>query len=161
MRYVAFVLAAIVYTAAACRQADDEGTIPNGYRGWRLISVAREEANVDDIRAVLGNDIAFKAYQDGTRPFPDGSRIARVAWSYVASEQNNKVFGREQSFVAGAPKNGLEFMLKDSKKYAATGGWLFEHFNDGKLVDQATLKGCFPCHGPAKANDYLYTHYAP
>jgi hypothetical protein len=45
---------------------------PAGYRDWRLISVAREEGELDDIRAVLGNDAAIKTYRDGKRPFPDG-----------------------------------------------------------------------------------------
>ncbi len=46
--------------------------------------------------------------------------IAAIHWEYAASEENNKVFGRVQTFVAGSPKN-MQFMIKDSKKYAATG----------------------------------------
>src|SRR5215510_7963523 len=56
--------------------------IPPGYRDWKLISVAREEGELDDIRAVLGNDVAIKAYREGKLPFPDGAIIARIAWSY-------------------------------------------------------------------------------
>src|SRR5437899_4152152 len=120
--------------------------IPPGYRDWRLISVAHEEGNLNDIRAILGNDIAIKAYREGKLPFPEGTIIARIAWSYVASEENNKVFGRPQSFVPGpAPDWYLQFMVKDSKKYAATGGWGFAQFNkDGKPADEAVLKNCFP-----------------
>src|SRR6266700_835930 len=77
--------------------------IPPGYRDWKLISVAREEGNLDDIRAILGNDIAIKAYREGKLPFPEGTIIARIAWSYLPSEENNKTFGRPQSFVAGPP----------------------------------------------------------
>src|SRR5438477_12720590 len=88
----------------------DDGRLPAGYRDWRLISVAREEGTLDDIRAVLGNDVAIKAYREGKPPFPDGTIIARLAWSYDASEDNNKTFGRVQSFVAGHPKNGVQFM---------------------------------------------------
>jgi hypothetical protein len=69
-------------------------TIPPGYRDWRLISVAHEEGNLNDLRALLGNDVAIKAYREGKLPFPDGTIIARLAWSYVPSEENNKVFGR-------------------------------------------------------------------
>jgi hypothetical protein len=87
-----------------------------------LISVAQEGGDLNDIRAILGNDIAITAYREGKLPFPDGAIIARIAWSYDASDENNKVFGRTQSFVAGAPKNGVQFMVKDSKKYASTGG---------------------------------------
>jgi hypothetical protein len=71
-------------------------TIPPGYRDWRLISVAHEEGNLNDIRAILGNDVAIKAYRQGTLPFPDGTIIARLAWKYVPSEENDKVFGRAQ-----------------------------------------------------------------
>ena len=93
-----------------------------GYRDWRLISVAHEEGNLNDLRAILGNDVAIKAYQDGTFTFPDGTVIARLAWSYDPSDENDKVFGRRQSFVAGAPKERVQFMVKDSTKYASTGG---------------------------------------
>jgi hypothetical protein len=147
--------------------ADDKGSpvfvtqIPPGYRDWRLISVAREEGSLDDIRAILGNDVAIKAYREGKLPFPDGAIIARIAWSYDPSEENNKVFGRPQSFVAGPPKNGVQFMVKDSRKYASTGGWGFAQFNDGKPAAEALLKTCFPCHEPAKARDFVFTRYAP
>src|ERR1700761_8679809 len=69
-------------------------SLPPGYRDWRLISVAHEEGKQNDLRAILGNDIAFKAARDGKLPYPDGAIIARLAWSYVASEENNKVFGQ-------------------------------------------------------------------
>jgi Cytochrome P460 len=134
-----------------------------GYRDWKLISVAREEGNLDDIRAILGNDIAIMAYRQNKLPFPDGTVIARIAWKDVPSEENNKAFGRAQSFVAGPPPEWyLQFMVKDSKKYAATGGWGFAQFDkDGKPADEAKLKTCFPCHEPIKARDLVFTHYAP
>ena len=87
--------------------------------------------------------------------------VARLAWAYVPSEENNKVFGRPQSFVAGPPKNGVQFMVKDSKKYAATGGWGFAHFNDGKLADEAVLNTCFSCHETVKDRDFVFNRYAP
>ncbi len=135
--------------------------IPPGYRDWKLISVAHEAGNLNDLRAVLGNDVAIKAYRDGKLPFPDGAIIARLAWTYVPSEENNKVFGRDQSFVAGPPTN-VQFMVKDSRKYASTGGWGFAQFKDDKPnADEATLKKCFPCHEPIKARDFVFTSYAP
>jgi hypothetical protein len=134
--------------------------IPPGYRDWKLISVAHEEGNNNDLRAVLGNDVAIKAYREGKLPFPDGAIIARLAWSYVPSEENNKAFGRAQSFVAGAPIN-VQFMVKDSIKFAATGGWGFAQFKDGNPADEAPLRTCFPCHQPAKAEDLVFTHYSP
>ena len=137
--------------------------IPPGYRDWKLISVAHEEGNLNDIRAILGNDIAIKAYREGKLPFPDGTIIARLAWSYVPSEENNKVFGRAQSFVPGPqPDWYLQLMVKDSRKYAVTGGWGFAQFDKGgKPADEAMHKTCFPCHEPVKARDFVFTHYAP
>jgi Cytochrome P460 len=134
--------------------------IPAGYRDWKLVSVAHEAGNLNDLRAVLGNVTAVKAYREGKLPFPDGAIIARLAWKYVSSEENNKVFGHEQSFVAGDATN-VQFMVKDSKKYAATGGWGFAQFNDGKPVDAAGLSGCFGCHVPVKSRDFIFTRYAP
>jgi len=134
--------------------------IPRGYRDWKLISVAREEGELDDIRAVLGNEIAIKAYREGKLPFPEGAIIARLAWTFLPSEENNSAFGRAQSYVAGPPKNGLQFMVKDSKKYAATGGWGYGHFEDGKLADESMLSSCFPCHQALKTRDYVFTKYA-
>jgi len=136
-------------------------TIPPGYRDWKLISVAHEAGNLNDLRAVLGNDVAIKAYREGKLPFPDGAIIARLAWTYVPSEENNKVFGRDQSFVTGPPTN-VQFMVKDSSKFASTGGWGFAQFKNGKPdADEATLKKCFPCHEPIKARDFIFTRYAP
>lgn len=150
----------------AAGRADDKAapifgiTIPAGYRQWELIAIAHEAANFDDLRAVLGNAVAAKAFRDGTLPYPDGTIIARLAWKHVPSAENNKVFGKEQSFVTG-PATNVQFMVKDSKKYAATGGWGFAQFKDGKPADEAVHKTCFPCHEPAKARDFVFTHYAP
>lgn len=135
-------------------------TLPPGYRDWKLISVAREEGQLDDVRAILGNDIAIAAYRDGRLPFPDGAIVARLAWAYVPSEENNKVFGRAQSFVAGAPKNGVQFMIKDAKKFASTGGWGYAQFNDGQPADEAVHKACFPCHQGISARDFVFTQYS-
>jgi len=176
MRRIALVLVAAatlaggVASMAPASGRADEGAVPifgikifPGYRDWRLISVAHEEGNLNDLRAILGNDVAIKAYREGKLPFPDGTIIARIAWNYVPSEENNKVFGRAQSFVPGDPPEWyLQFMVKDSKKYAATGGWGFAQFNkDGKPADEAMLKTCFPCHEPVKARDFVFTRYAP
>jgi hypothetical protein len=52
-------------------------------------------------------------------------------------------------------------MVKDSKKYAATGGWGFGHFNkDGTIGNDALMKTCFPCHAKA-SHDFVFTRYAP
>jgi len=162
---IALAFAALAALPFAPVHAEDEaspvlgGKMPSGYRDWKLVSVAHEEGNLNDLRAVLGNDVAIEAYRQGKLPFPDGAIIARLAWSYVPSEENNKAFGRAQSFVAGSPTN-VQFMVKDSKIYAATGGWGFAQFDDGKPA-HVVVQDCFACHVPAKGQDYLFTHYAP
>jgi len=164
---VAIVFGVVALTAAASRHAEKQPIpifvtkIPPGYRDWRLISVAREEGSLDDIRAILGNDSAINAYRERKSSFQDGAIIARIAWSLEASEENNRVFGSPQSFVAGLPKNGVQFMVKDSKKYASTGGWGYGQFNDGKPAEDAMLKACFPCHQAIKDRDFVFTRYAP
>jgi cytochrome P460 len=74
------MLAVIIgFTALASEHVDQDTSpvfvkeIPPGYRDWRLISVAHEEGDLNDIRAILGNDIAVKAYREGTLPFPEGA----------------------------------------------------------------------------------------
>src|SRR5262245_43819743 len=64
-------------------------TLPHGYRDWALISVATVGGPVNDMRAKLGNDVAVQAFRDGKLPFPDGTIIARLAWSRTTSEENN------------------------------------------------------------------------
>src|SRR5689334_21920379 len=119
MAFIALCTMALVTLAAS--SADGEVAplfgikIFPGYRDWRLISVAHEEGNLNDLRAVLGNDAAIKAYRGDQLPLPDGTVIARIAWNYVPSEENNKAFGRAQSFVPGAsPDWYLQFMVKDA-----------------------------------------------
>jgi hypothetical protein len=143
-------------------------TIPDGYRDWRLISVnhlAGAGGKLKQVRAQLGNDIAIKAFREGKLPFPDGTVIAALHWNEASSEENNKVLdigfpgAGLQSSVAESPVN-VQFMVKDSKKYAATGGWGFADFKDGKPGNEALHKTCFPCHEPAKDRDYVFTRYA-
>ena len=154
----------VIFTASRADQPAGEiyvREIPPGYRDWRLISVAHEEDDLHSFAAVLGNDTAIAAYRAGTLPYPDGTIIAALHYRHAASDENNNVFGMEQSFVAGAPTN-IQFMVKDSKKYAATGGWGFAHFNnDGKPGDEKLMQTCFPCHQKIQARDLVFTKYAP
>jgi cytochrome P460 len=173
MRQIAFLLVAVAmvagtvtYMAPASGQTGGEAApifvtkIPPGYRDFRLISVAHEAGSLNSLGAALGNDVAIKAFREGTLPYPDGTIIAALHYRNTPSEENDRIFGRAQSFVPGAPTN-IQFMIKDSKKYAATGGWGFGFFIDGKPVDEALMKSCFPCHAREKARDLVFTHYAP
>jgi hypothetical protein len=174
MRRIVFVLVAVgalagavAYNAPASGQADGEAApifgvkIPPGYREWSLISVAHEEGKLNDLRAILGNDVAIEAAREGKVPYPDGTIIARLAWSYDPLEESSKAFRSPQSFVAGPPKNGVQFMVKDSGKYASTGGWGFAQFDDGKPASEAVHNTCFSCHEIVEARDFVFNRYAP
>jgi hypothetical protein len=167
-------LAAALATAAVSEQSDREDSpiygikLPQGYRDWRLISVKQltGAGGLKQLRAQLGNDIAIAAFREGKLPFPDGAIIAALHWNEASSDADNKVLaegfpgaGLESSF-AGSAMN-VQFMVKDSKKYTASGGWGFADFTNGKPGNQALHEKCFPCHQPAKDRDYVFTHYAP
>jgi len=170
---VAALAGTAAYTVPASGQGDGAAApiygikIPEGYRDWRLISVNHLAGNnVKQLRAQLGNDIAIKAFRDGTRPFPDGAIIAALHWSEASSDENNKVLAQGfpsagfESFVPASAVN-VQFMVKDSKKYAATGGWGYADFTNGKPGTEALHKTCYACHLPAKDHDYVFTRYAP
>lgn len=128
--------------------------IPAGYRQWQLIAPAEEAAPLNEIRAVLGNAIAVDAYRDGALPFPDGTVLAKLAWKRVPSPDF------APASIPGVATT-VQFMVKDSKKYAATGGWGFGRFVNGKAADEAQHRTCFACHqARAKAHDYVFTRYA-
>jgi Cytochrome P460 len=138
---VTAVAGVVAYMESASGQSNGDAApiygvkLPEGYRDWRLISVKRLTGKqltgtgreLKQLRAELGNDLAIKAYRDGTLPFPDGATIAALHWNEDSSDSDN------QALAAGFPGLGLEstfagsavnvqFMVKDSKKYAASGG---------------------------------------
>ena len=74
----------VQYVRRSLAQAQPEGAatpvfdvhqMPAGYRDWKVVSVAHEAGNLNDLRAILGNDIAIKAYREGKLPLPDGAII--------------------------------------------------------------------------------------
>jgi Cytochrome P460 len=135
-------------------------TIPAGYRQWEVVAPSHE-AFLDELRVILGNPIAIKAYREGKIQFPDGTILAKVAWKHVPSSEDNGALGQFQAFVPGHATT-LQFMVKDSRRYASTGGWGFGRFIDGKPVDEEQHKTCFPCHADhAKGHDFVFTRYAP
>lgn len=129
-------------------------TIPPGYKLWELIAPAEEAAPLDEFRAVVGNQTAIDAYQAGKLPFPDGSILVKRAWKRKRSPEF------ESATIPGAATT-VQVMVKDSKKYAATGGWGFGRFIDGKPVDEAQHRTCWGCHeARAKSRDYVFTRLA-
>ncbi|NLS17537.1 cytochrome P460 family protein [Rhizobium sp. P40RR-XXII] len=130
-------------------------TIPEGYRDWKFIAPAQEAPPLDELRAVLGNDIAVDAYKKGTLPFPDGSILVKLAYKRKQSTEF------APATVPGAPTT-VQVMVKDSKKYPDSHGWGFGRFIDGKPVDIAQHETCLSCHvGNVKDHDYVFTRYAP
>ncbi|WP_008541297.1 MULTISPECIES: cytochrome P460 family protein [unclassified Bradyrhizobium] len=130
-------------------------TIPPGYKQWELIAPAEEAAPLDELRAVIGNQTAIDAYQAGKLPFPDGTILVKRAWKRKQSPEF------ASATIPGAATT-VQVMVKDSKKYAATGGWGFGRFINGKPVDEAQHRTCFACHeARAKARDYVFTRLAP
>ncbi len=142
--------------------ADDDNSspifgvkIPDGYRQWELIAPSHEEGSFNELRGILGNATAVKAYRDSTLPFPDGTMFAKLAWKRVPSAEFSG------AFVPGHTTT-VQIMVKDSKKYSATGGWGFGRFIDGKPVDKAQHETCFGCHeASVKGHDYVFTRFAP
>jgi hypothetical protein len=135
--------------------------IPAGYRQWEVVAPSQEAGSLDELRVILGNAISMKAYREGTLPFPDGAMLAKIAWKRVQSVGDDAALGSPQAFVPGAATT-VQIMVKDSMKYAATGGWGFGRFIQGKPVDVAQHETCFPCHeARARGHDLLFTHYAP
>jgi Cytochrome P460 len=129
-------------------------TIPAGYRRWELIAPSHE-APFDELRGILGNAKSMKAYREGTLPFPDGAMLAKIAWKHVPSAEF------AGAFVPG-PATTVQIMVKDSKKYASTGGWGFGRFINGKPVDEAQHRTCFACHeANVKGHDFVFTRFAP
>jgi len=154
----ATALGTLVATGAAPQGAGTASpvfgvTIPDGYRQWEVVAPSHVPS-FDELRAILGNGVAMKAYRDAALPFPEGAILAKLAWQHVPSAEF------AGAFVAG-PATSIQFMVKDSKRYVATGGWGFGKFVDGKPVDEAEHKACFACHeAHVKGHDYVFTRLA-
>ena len=138
-----------------------------GYENWPVISLSH---NGDKLAAILGNPVMIDAYKAGIpgngKPFPDGAKMAKVHW-------NAQVVATEP----GAPtlpdtQHDVDFMAKDSKRFADSGGWgygVFEYdaasgnFRLGNLTDKPPqgndAKCGFVCHTIVKTRDYVFTDY--
>ncbi|XAZ20152.1 cytochrome P460 family protein (plasmid) [Sinorhizobium sp. B11] len=161
-----FVISALAFGAvasfcAATQSAPENAspiygvTIPEGYRDWKFIAPAQEAPPLDELRSVLGNDIAVDAYKKGTLPFPDGSILVKLAYKRKQSTEF------APATVPGAATT-VQVMVKDSKKYPDSHGWGFGRFVNGKPVDIAQHETCLSCHvSNVENHDYVFTRYAP
>ena len=138
-----------------------------GYEDWQLIAVAHNGEKLD---VVLGNPAMIEAYKAGIpangKPFPDGARMAKIHWMAKKAEDQPG-----EPAVPGA-LHDTDFMVKDSKRFADSGGWGWAEFeydpasetfrpgNENDLPPQANDAKCgFACHTIVAAKDYVFTAY--
>lgn len=128
---------------------------PKDYKNWQLISSSHREDN-QSLRVIVGNDIAVKAARENkTNPWPEGTVLGKIVW------KETRHSNWEKAIVPGEFVH-VEFMLKDSKKYTATGDWGFARWKGTDLKpygqDANFVQECFGCHTPVKEKDYVFTH---
>ena len=139
-----------------------------GYESWPVIAVSE---NGGKIAVIMGNSIMIDAFKEGVpgngKPFPDGAMMAKIHW--IPKKQETYP---GQPMVPGT-QHDVDFMVKDSKRFADSGGWgyaVFDYnaasdkFTPGSTADtppQGNDARCgFACHTAAKARDYVFTDYA-
>jgi len=138
-----------------------------GYEDWPVVAVSQPEGKLN---VIVANTAMIDAYRTGIpdngQPFPDGSKMAKIAWKLKQSE--------EAPFAVSIPDTlmGIGFMVKDSQRFADTGGWGWAQFNYDRASDTFTpateadeppqqndAKCGFACHTIAEAKDYVFTAY--
>ncbi len=157
-----FIAAAVLALGAglAFSKKERPAPAPNGielpadFADWRLISTSARSDN-DTMRAILGNATAIKAAREGRlKPWPDGTVMAKVAWKRKTNE------AWPPASVPGDFVQ-VEFMVKDSRKYAETGGWGFARWVGKELKPYGKnpdfVRECFACHLPLRNSDYVFT----
>ena len=137
-----------------------------GYEGWQAIAISRSEKVM---AVILGNPVMIEAYQAGIpangKPVPDGARMAKVHWM----PKQSQFF--PDATVPAALLN-VDFMVKDSKRFADSGGWgwaVFDYNAASDTFTPGTQSGMPPqgndakcglgCHTLAKTRDYVFTEY--
>ena len=176
MLTVAIVTVLLVVLGGVAISAQDKYTVQvpgglafsefRGYEGWQAISISRNEKAV---AVILGNPVMIDAYRAGIpgngKPVPNGAKMAKIHWT----PKQNEFF--PDATVPGKLAN-VDFMVKDSKRFADSGGWgwaVFEYdaasdtFKPGTLADKPPqgndAKCGFACHTIVKTRDYVFTEY--
>jgi len=138
-----------------------------GYESWQVISISEDGGK---IAAILGNPAMIQAYQSGIpgngKPFPDGAKMAKVHWL-------PKKLETFPAATVPASQNDVDFMVKDSKRFADSGGWGWASFAYDAASDKFTpcnesctppqshdAKCGFACHTTVKGRDYVFTNYS-
>ena len=137
-----------------------------GFESWEAISVSSNEKAV---AVIVGNPTMIAAFKSGFpangKPAPDGARMAKIHWA----PSKNAFF--PNATVPGTQQN-IDLMVKDSKRFADSGGWGYAVFDYNASTDTftpGTLAGSppqgndakcgFACHTVAKSRDYVFTNY--
>lgn len=172
---VAVVVAVVSAIAVSASQDKYSLQVPGGlafsefrgYESWQVINVSHHG---DVFAAILGNPTMIAAYKAGIpgngKPFPDGAKMAKIHWTAIKEDAPGKPF-------AGGAQTNADFMVKDSKRFADSGGWGWAAFeydaasntfrpgNENDKPPQANDAKCgFACHTEAKNRDYVFTTYA-
>ncbi len=160
-RYTGFMLIALSLLAAGSLLADSQKPapangieVPRNYKTWKLLSVSHR-LDKNSIRAILANSVAHRhTGKTSANTWPEGSVIAKLVW------KDRTLAKWPDAIVPGAVSH-IEFMVKDSNKYANTGGWGFARWvgmelkpydNDGSE--------CFACHTKVRNSDFVFTQPA-
>lgn len=131
---------------------------PNGiaflrdYKNWTTIS-STDRFDNNTMREILGNDVAIKAIvENRINPWPDGTAFAKVAWH---EQPDSKDLVRTGAFWQ------VEFMIRDSRKYASTLGWGWARWRGADLKpygkDASFTGECVNCHRPLRSTNYVFT----
>jgi hypothetical protein len=138
-----------------------------GYESWQTIALSRNDKFV---AVILGNPAMIEAYKSGIpgngQPFPNGARMAKIHWN----PKQSALF--PTATVPGGLVN-VDFMVKDSSRFADSGGWGYAVFDYDAASDTFTpgtaagtppqgndARCGFACHTIAKTRDYVFTEYA-
>ena len=165
----------VVVATLLAQQGEDSLKVPGGlafsefrgYESWQVVSVSH---NGDKLAVIVGNPVTVDAYKAGIpgngKPFPDGAKMAKIHWSAVKAEDYPG-----PPTVPG-PLHDVDFMAKDSKRFADSGGWgyaAFEHdaasnsfrpANSNDRPPQENDAKCgTACHTIAQKHDYVFTEY--
>jgi hypothetical protein len=130
-----------------------------GYEDWAVVSSARTD---EVLKVIVANPTMIKAYKAGIpgngKPFPEGSKIAKLQWSFKKST--------EATFVVDVPDAPTQAFLieKDSKRFPKTGGWGYALFNHdaatGTMTADEAKSDCgHVCHVAVKSKDYIFHPY--
>jgi Cytochrome P460 len=138
-----------------------------GYEGWQIVSISKDG---DLLAAILGNPVMIDAYQAGIpgngKSFPDGAKLAKIHW-------NPKQMDTFPTALVPGTQHDMDFMVKDSKRFADSGGWGWgtfvydaasDTFRPGTSADtppqENDAKCGFACHTIVQTRDYLFTDFS-